>query len=243
MPGGAPLNETNTQYGGRPSLPMQGVSQPKRDEVLGLPRVHISTHPVMAHKMTALRDKNTQPPEFYRLVKEIGMLLAYEATANLALEPVEIETPLERMIGRRLAGGIGVTPILRAGLGMAESFREVIPDVQIWHLGLRRDENTLQAMEYYNQLPHKVDLQVAYAIGPMLSTGGSAIDAINILKLRGITRISYVCIIAAPYGLLKLSQTHPDIDIFVAALDESLNDRGYIVPGLGDAGDRQFGTF
>ena len=237
------MNETNTQYGGRPSLPMQGVPQPKRDEVLGLPRVYISTHPVMAHKMTALRDKHTQPPEFYRLVKEIGMLLAYEATANLALEPVEIETPLERMIGRRLAGGIGVTPILRAGLGMAESFREVIPDVQIWHLGLRRDENTLQAMEYYNQLPHKVDLQVCYAVDPMLATGGSAIDAINILKRRGIPRLSYVGIIAAPYGLLKLSQTHPDIDIFVAALDESLNDRGYIMPGLGDAGDRQFGTF
>src|SRR5712692_54079 len=243
MPGGAPMNETNTQYSGRPSLPMQGVPQPKRDEVLGLPRVHISTHPVMAHKMTALRDKNTQPPEFYRLVKEIGMLLAYEATANLALEPTDVETPLERMTGRRLAGGIGVTPILRAGLGMAESFREVIPDAQIWHLGLRRDENTLQAMEYYNQLPHKVDLQVCYAVDPMLATGGSAIDAINILKVRGIPRLSYVGIIAAPYGLLKLSQTHPDIDIYVAALDESLNDRGYIMPGLGDAGDRQFGTF
>jgi len=237
------MNETNTQYSGRPSLPMQGVQQPKRDEVLGLPRVHISTHPVMAHKMTALRDKNTQPPEFYRLVKEIGMLLAYEATANLALEATDVETPLEWMTGQRLAGGIGVTPILRAGLGLAESFREVIPDAQIWHLGLRRDENTLQAMEYYNQLPHKVDLQVCYAVDPMLATGGSAIDAINILKVRGIPRLSYVGIIAAPYGLLKLSQTHPDIDIYVAALDESLNDRGYIMPGLGDAGDRQFGTF
>lgn len=171
------------------------------------------------------------------------MLLAYEATANLALEPTDVETPLERMTGQRLAGGIGVTPILRAGLGMAESFREVIPDAQIWHLGLRRDENTLQAMEYYNQLPHKVDLQVCYAVDPMLATGGSAIDAINILKVRGIPRLSYVGIIAAPYGLLKLSQTHPDIDIYVAALDESLNDRGYIMPGLGDAGDRQFGTF
>jgi len=197
----------------------------------------------MAHKMTALRDKNTQPPEFYRLVKEIGMLLAYEATAALAVEPVEIETPLERMTGYRLAGGIGVTPILRAGLGLAESFREVIPDVQIWHLGLRRDEHTLQAMEYYNQLPLRVNLQVCYAVDPMLATGGSAIDAINILKRRGIPRLSYVGIIAAPYGLLKLSQTHPDIDIYIATLDETLNDYGYIMPGLGDAGDRQFGTF
>src|SRR6266700_8268378 len=130
MPGGVLMNETNTQYSGRPSLPMQGVPQPKRDEVLGLPRVHISTHPVLAHKMTALRDKNTQPPEFYRLVKEIGTLLAYEATISLALEAAAIETPMEPMGGQRLAGGIGVTPILRAGLGMAEAFREVIPDVQ-----------------------------------------------------------------------------------------------------------------
>ena len=237
------MPETNTSSGGRPALPMQGVPQPSRDEVLNLPRVHISTHPVMAHKMTALRDKNTQPPEFYRLVKEIGALLAYEATSNLALDRVPIETPMGPMIGQRLAGGIGVTPILRAGLGLAEAFREVIPDVQIWHLGLRRDENTLQAMEYYNQLPHRVDLQVGYAVDPMLATGGSAIDAINILKRRGIPRLSYVGIIAAPYGLLKLSQTHPDIDIYIAALDESLNDRGYIMPGLGDAGDRQFGTF
>ena len=190
--------ETSTQGGGRPNLPMAGVPQPKREEVLNLPRVHISSHPVMAHKMTALRDKNTQPPEFYRLVKEIGALLAYEATQSLALEPAPIETPLAPMVGQRLAGGIGVTPILRAGLGLAEAFREVIPDIQVWHLGLRRDERTLQAMEYYNQLPHKVDLQVAYAIDPMLATGGSAIDAINILKLRGIPRLSSVCIIAAP---------------------------------------------
>jgi len=237
------MTETSTSSGGRPSLPMQGVPQPKRDEVLNLPRVHISTHSVMAHKLTALRDKNTPPPEFYRLVKEIGALLAYEATASLALDPIDIVTPMGPMRGQRLAGGIGVTPILRAGLGLAEAFREVIPDAQIWHLGLRRDENTLQALEYYNQLPHTVDLQVAYAVDPMLATGGSAIDAINILKLRGIPRLSYVGIIAAPYGLLKLSQTHPDIDIYIAALDESLNDRGYILPGLGDAGDRQFGTF
>ncbi|MBV9230597.1 MAG: uracil phosphoribosyltransferase [Chloroflexi bacterium] len=222
---------------------MQGVAQPTRDEVLNLPRVHISTHPVMAHKMTTLRDKNTQPPEFYRLVKEIGALLAYEATASLALQTTEIETPLKATKGYSLAGGIGVTPILRAGLGLAEAFREVIPDVQVWHLGLRRDERTLQALEYYNQLPNQVNLQVCYAVDPMLATGGSAIDAINILKRRGVPRLSYVGIIAAPYGLLKLTQAHPDIDIYIAALDDELNDLGYIVPGLGDAGDRQFGTF
>jgi uracil phosphoribosyltransferase len=141
------MAETSTQSGERPSLPMEGIHQPTREEVLHLPRVHISSHPVMAHKMTALRDKNTQPPEFYRLVKEIGALLAYEATQNLALEPSPIETPMAPMVGQRLAGGIGVTPILRAGLGLAEAFREVIPDIQVWHLGLRRDENTLRAID------------------------------------------------------------------------------------------------
>lgn len=236
------MSATQSQ-GSQPKLPMQGISQPTREEVLHLPRVHISAHPVMAHKMTLLRNKNTTTPQFYQLVREIGALLAYEATASLALEDSAIETPLEPMIGKRLAGGIGVTPILRAGLGLADGFRQVIPDVQTWHLGLRRDEETLKAQAYYNRLPHQIDLQVVYAVDPMLATGGSAIDAIDILKLRGIPRISYIGIIAAPYGLLKLSQAHPDIDIYVAALDESLNDIGYIVPGLGDAGDRQFGTF
>ncbi|EFH87142.1 uracil phosphoribosyltransferase [Ktedonobacter racemifer] len=222
---------------------MQGIPQPGRTEVLQLPRVHISRHPVMAHKMTLLRNKETPTSQFYRLVKEIGSLIAYEATAGLALREKTIETPLEQMQGYKLAGGIGITPILRAGLGLAEGFREVLHDVQIWHLGLRRDERTLQALEYYNRLPHKVDLQICYAVDPMLATGGSAIDAVNILKAKGIKRISFVCIIAAPYGLLKLSEAHPDIDIYIAALDERLNDQGYIVPGLGDAGDRQFGTF
>jgi uracil phosphoribosyltransferase len=229
--------------GKRQDLPMKGVQQPRRADVLNLPRVHISTHPVIHHKMTALRDKNTPSPAFYRLVKEIGALLAYEATATLHLEREMIETPMQPTVGQRLAGGIGVTPILRAGLGLAEGFREVISEAQVWHLGLRRDESTLQTLEYYNRLPHQIDLQVAYAVDPMLATGGSAIDAINALKRRGIPRLSYVCILAAPYGLLRLSQAHPDIDIYVGALDESLNDLGYILPGLGDAGDRQFGTF
>ena len=237
------MAETTAQSGGRPTLPMQGVPQPRRDEVLNLPRVHISSHPVMADKLTALRDKRTSVPEFYRLVQEIGALLAYEATASLVLEPYTVETPMEPMVGQRLAGGIGITPILRAGLGLAEGFRQVLADAQIWHLGLRRDEETLQALEYYNRLPHTVDLQICYAVDPMLATGGSAIDAINVLKLRGIPHLSYVGIIAAPYGLLRLAQTHPDIDIYIGALDDSLNDRGYILPGLGDAGDRQFGTF
>ena len=222
--------------------PMQGVDQPTRDEVLSLPHLHLSRHPVMAHKITALRNKLTQPPEFYRLVKEIGALLAYEATEQLATTPCEIETPLITTTGQCLAGGIGIVPILRAGLGLAEGFREVIADAQVWHLGLRRDERTLEAQEYYNRLPHHVELQVCYAVDPMLATGGSAIDAMNILKHRQIPRLCYVGIIAAPYGVMRLSQAHPDVDIYIAALDERLNDVGYIVPGLGDAGDRQFGT-
>jgi uracil phosphoribosyltransferase len=229
--------------GGQSKLPMQGVTQPTREEILQLSHVHVSNHPVMAHKLTMLRNKNTSSPQFYELVKEIGALLAYESTSHLTLENVSIETPLQPMLGKRLAGGIGVTPILRAGLGLAEGFRQVIPDVQVWHLGLKRDERTLQALEYYNQLPHQVDLQICYAVDPMLATGGSAIDAIHTLKQRGISRISYIGIIAAPYGVLRLTQTHPDIDIYVGALDEALNDYGYIVPGLGDAGDRQFGTY
>src|SRR5207244_11579111 len=180
---------------------------------------------------------NTQTIDIECVWKEIVALSTYEATATLELETAPIDTPMGPMIGERLAGGIGVTPILRAGLGLAEGFREVIPDAQIWHLGLRRDEQTLEAMEYYNQLPHRVDLQVCYAVDPMLATGGSAIDAINVLKRRAIPRLCYVGIIAAPYGLLKLSQTHPDIEIYIAELDESLNDVGYILPGLGDAGD------
>lgn len=233
--------DTNT-HSEEPKLPMQGVPQPTREEVLHLPHVHISTHPVMVHKMTLLRDKRTPPPQFYALVKEIGALLAYEATSSLTLKEQNIETPLEAMRGYTLAGGIGITPILRAGLGLAEGFREVIPDAQVWHLGLRRDERTLAPLEYYNQIPHQVDLQVCYAVDPMLATGSSAIDAITTLKKRGIKHLCYAGIIAAPYGLLKLSQAHPDIDIYIAALDEKLNDLGYIVPGLGDAGDRQFGT-
>jgi uracil phosphoribosyltransferase len=230
------------QQAGEIDLPMRGVPQPSRDEVLRLAGVHISSHPVVAHKLTRLRDQRTPPPEFYRLVKELGSLLAYEATMDLKLIAEPIETPLKPMMGQRLAGGVGVVPILRAGLGLAEGFREVFPEVQVWHLGLRRDERTLEPIEYYNQMGRAENLQVCFSVDPMLATGGSAIDAINTLKRIGVPHLRYVCIIAAPYGLKKLHETHPDVPIFVAAVDEVLNDRGFIVPGLGDAGDRQFGT-
>ena len=221
---------------------MRGIPQPTRDQTLGLPGVQISRHPVVAHKMTLLRDKRTAPPEFYRTVCELGVLLAYEATTDLRLEQVRIETPLEPMIGGHLAGGVGIVPILRAGLGLAEGFRQVLPGASIWHLGLRRDERTLEPIEYYNQLARSTDLQVCFSVDPMLATGGSAIDALNILKRYGVRHLRYVALIGAPYGLLKLRQAHPDVPIFLAALDERLDDHGYICPGLGDAGDRQFGT-
>jgi uracil phosphoribosyltransferase len=230
------------EQAGELDLPMRGVAQPSREEVLHLAGVHISTHPVVAHKLTRLRDQRTPPPEFYRLVKELGSLLAYEATTDLKLVDEPIETPLKPMMGRRLAGGVGVVPILRAGLGLAEGFREVFPEVQVWHLGLRRDERTLEPIEYYNQMGRAENLQVCFSVDPMLATGGSAIDAINTLKRIGVPHLRYVCIIAAPYGLKKLHETHPEVPIYVAAVDEVLNDRGFIVPGLGDAGDRQFGT-
>lgn len=223
-------------------LPMQGIPQPTREAVVHIPTLHISTHPVIYHKLTRLRDKDTNPPEFYRLVKELGSLLAYEAMADLALVDAPIETPMGPMVGKRLGGGVGVVPILRAGLGLAEGFREVFPEVQVWHLGLRRDERTLEPIEYYNQMSRSANLQVCFSVDPMLATGGSAIDALNTLKRIGVPHLRYVCIIAAPYGVKKLHEHHPDVPIYVGAVDEILNDRGFIVPGLGDAGDRQFGT-
>ncbi len=224
------------------AYPMRGIPQPTREQALTLPQVHISHHPVIAHKMTLLRDKRTAPHEFYRIVRELGALLAYESTADLKLEPVRIETPIEQTFGSALAGGVGIVPILRAGLGLAEGFREVLPDAAVWHLGLRRDERTLEPIEYYNQLARSSNLQVCFSVDPMLATGGSAIDALNILKRYGVPHLRYVALIGAPYGLLKLRQAHPDVPIFLAALDERLDDRGFICPGLGDAGDRQFGT-
>lgn len=224
------------------TLPMRGVAQPTRESVLGLPGVYLSHHPVVAHKMTALRDQRTQPPEFYRLVRELGTLLAYEATADLMTQDARVETPLEPMTGQRLAGGVGIVPVLRAGLGLADGFRSVLPEAPVWHLGLRRDERTLEPIEYYNQLARADNLQVCFAVDPMLATGGSAIDALNILKRLGVPHLRYIGLIAAPYGLQKLREAHPEVPIYLAALDERLDERGYICPGLGDAGDRQFGT-
>ncbi|MDH7487974.1 MAG: uracil phosphoribosyltransferase [Anaerolineae bacterium] len=205
-------------------------------------QVFASRHPLIQHKLTLLRDKRTEPKKFRELVREIAILLAYEATADLALKPAQVETPLAPYNGAQLAEKIGLVPILRAGLAMVEGIWEMMPSAEVWHIGLYRDERTLRPVEYYNRLPVDPTVQVCLILDPMLATGGSAVATADILKRWGAKRIKFVGIIAAPEGIERLSTAHPDIPIHVAAIDERLNERGYIVPGLGDAGDRQFGT-
>lgn len=204
--------------------------------------VQESKHPLIAHKLSRLRDKNTEPKKFRELVREIAGLLAYEATANLQTNEIEIETPLQKMKAQQLKEKIGLVPILRAGLGMVEGIWELMPSAEVWHIGLYRDEKTLQPVEYYNKLPIDPRVSVCLILDPMLATGGSATATADILKKWGVKKIKYVGLIAAPEGIKAMQTAHPDIDIHVAAIDSHLNERGYIVPGLGDAGDRQFGT-
>ncbi|MCL4274473.1 MAG: uracil phosphoribosyltransferase [Anaerolineales bacterium] len=204
--------------------------------------VHESKHPLVAHKLSKLRDKNTEPKKFRELVREIAGLLAYESTADLQTMEVEIETPLEKMKARQLKEKIGLVPVLRAGLGMVEGIWELMPSAEVWHIGLYRDEKTLQPVEYYNKLPVDPRVSVCLILDPMLATGGSATATADILKKWGVKKIKYVGLIAAPEGIKAMQTAHPDIDIYVAAVDSHLNERAYIVPGLGDAGDRQFGT-
>ena len=192
--------------------------------------------------MTRLRDEATPPKIFRELVAEIATLLLYEATADLPIEPREVKTPLAVSKGARLKDKVGLVPVLRAGIGMVEAALELIPEAQVWHIGLFRDERTLRPISYYNKLPSSATVQVCLVLDPMLATGGSATATVDILKKWGAKRIKYVGLIAAPEGVRALSSAHPDVPIHVAALDERLNDKGYIVPGLGDAGDRQFGT-
>jgi uracil phosphoribosyltransferase len=192
--------------------------------------------------VTRLRDETTPPKIFRELVAEIATLLLYEATADLPTEPREIKTPLAPYKGARLKDKVGLVPVLRAGIGMVEAALELMPEAQVWHIGLFRDERTLRPISYYNKLPSSATVQVCLVLDPMLATGGSATETVDILKKWGAKRIKYVGIIAAPAGVRALSSAHPDVPIHVAALDERLNEKGYIVPGLGDAGDRQFGT-
>ena len=196
----------------------------------------------MREKLTRLRDETTPPKIFRELVAEIATLLLYEATADLPTDDRDVKMPLALYKGARLRDKVGLVPVLRAGIGMVEAALELMPEAQVWHIGLFRDERTLRPIEYYNKLPSSATVQVCLVLDPMLATGGSATATIDVLKKWGAKRIKYVGIIAAPEGVRTLSSAHPDVPIHVAALDERLNEKGYIVPGLGDAGDRQFGT-
>ena len=204
--------------------------------------VHISTHPLVAHKISKLRSVGTEPRKFRELVREISALLTYEATKDFKLRPVTVETPLTEMTGQELDDSIGLIPVLRAGLGMVEGVWELMPSAEVWHIGLYRDERTLKPVEYYNKLPLDPTVSVCMILDPMLATGGSASATVTLLKKWGAKRISYLGLIAAPEGVERLQTDHPDVPIYLAALDDHLNENGYIVPGLGDAGDRQFGT-
>ena len=201
-----------------------------------------STHPLVRHKLTKLRDKTTEPKKFRELVRELGALLTYEATADLATSPVTIKTPMAETEGEDLKEKIGLVPILRSGLGMVEGVWELMPSAEVWHIGLYRDEQTLKPVAYYNRLPVAPTVSVCLILDPMLATGGSAVATVDILKDWGVEKIKFVGLIAAPEGILRLHHTHPDVPIHIATIDERLDENGYIVPGLGDAGDRQFGT-
>ena len=201
-----------------------------------------SRHPLVAHKLALLRNVDTKPKKFRELVREIAILLAYEATADLDLKPVTVTTPMGQTTGAELTYDIGLVPILRAGLGMVEGVWEMVPQAEVWHIGLKRNERTLEPMQYYAVKPIEPHVQVCLMLDPMLATGGSASAAVTLLKSWGVTRVNYVGLIAAPEGIARLRADHPDVPIHIGAVDSHLNEIGYIVPGLGDAGDRQFGT-
>jgi uracil phosphoribosyltransferase len=204
--------------------------------------VHVSKHPLVRHKQTQLRDTKTDPAEFRSLVRELAQLLFFEAAGDLRVEPATVPTPLTNYSGERVAENVGLLPILRAGLGMAGAVLDLLPTAQVWHLGLYRDHQTLKPVTYYNKLPPTPTIERAMVLDPMLATGGSAVAAVDVLKQWGLKRIQYLGLIAAPEGVKLLRDTHPDVPIYLAAIDEGLNEKGYIVPGLGDAGDRQFNT-
>ena len=201
-----------------------------------------STHPLVKHKLTLLRNANTEPKKFRELVRELAMLMCYEATTDLGLRAITVDSPMGAADGSELVDKIGLIPILRAGLGMVEGIWEMMPSAEVWHIGLYRDEETLKPVSYYNKLPTSPTVEVCLVLDPMLATGGSAVATIDILKRWGAQRIKFVGLLAAPEGIKTLRSAHPDVPIHLAQIDERLNEIGYIVPGLGDAGDRQFGT-
>ncbi len=205
-------------------------------------KVVIVDHPLIKHKLTNIRKKETNTVDFYRNVQEIGSLMAYEISRDFPLRDISIETPICPSVQKELSQTIVIVPILRAGLGMVDGIRNIIPNAKVGFIGLYRDEKTLEPHEYYAKFPDEITSSIVLLVDPMLATGGSAIAACDMLKKRGVTNIKYVGLVAAPEGVEALKKAHPDIDIYTAALDEKLNEKGYIVPGLGDCGDRLFGT-
>jgi len=205
-------------------------------------QVYVSNHPLVQHKLSILRHVDTEPKKFRQLVRELAALLTYEATQDLTTAPVNVPTPLTTAHCRELLEKIGLVPILRAGLGMVEGVWELMPSSEVWHIGVYRDEKTLKPVQYYNKLPVDPTVQVCLILDPMLATGGSAVACTQILKNWGVKKIKIVGLIGAPEGIAAMQQAHPDVPIYLAAIDDHLNEKGYIVPGLGDAGDRQFGT-
>lgn len=205
-------------------------------------QVHVSKHPLVLHKLTVLRDASTEHRAFRELMRELALLLCYETTADLKLSTKSVMTPMGQAQGHKADETIGLVPILRAGLGMVEGVIELLPAAQVWHIGLYRDEKTLRPVQYYNRLPTEPTVQICLVVDPMLATGGSAVATVDILKRWGVQRIKYMGLIAAPEGIERLTTAHPDVPIHVASIDERLNEIGFILPGLGDAGDRQFGT-
>jgi uracil phosphoribosyltransferase len=201
-----------------------------------------SQHPLVKHKLTLMRDRETKPKKFRQLIREISLLLCYEATLDLITKPLTVESPMGLAEGRELVDKVGLVPILRSGLGMVEGVWEMMPGAEVWHIGLYRDEQTLKPVSYYNKLPTMPTVQVCLVLDPMLATGGSAVATVDLLKKWGAQRIKFVGILAAPEGIARLEAAHPDVPIHIAHIDSHLNEIGYIVPGLGDAGDRQFGT-
>ena len=218
----------------------EGSPLPDRDTAW--PALHVSRHPAILHKLGILRDERTEPKKFREVVQELSWLLGYEALADVEVKPLRVQTPIEMTDAHELGVRIGLVPILRAGLGMVDAMLELMPTAEVWHLGLFRDERTLRPVEYYNKLPDSATVDLCLILDPMLATGGSATAAIEVLKRWGASRIKLVNLIVAPEGVDAVTAAHPDVEIYCAAVDRGLNERGYIMPGLGDAGDRQFGT-
>jgi uracil phosphoribosyltransferase len=207
-----------------------------------MPELHVSKHPLVKHKLTLLRDVQTDHRTFRELVRELALLLCYEATLDISLSLKTVNTPMGMAYGAKANEKVGLIPIMRAGMGLLDGIMEMLPDVQVWHIGIYRDEKSLRPVQYYNKLPVDPTVQVCIILDPMLATGGSAVATVDILKKWGVKRIKYLGLIAAPEGVKALHDAHPDVPIHIGELDERLNEIGYIVPGLGDAGDRMFGT-